>query len=582
MYERRAAKVTLLAAAPATVCVVELRYSGQARAEKIVAAARLIISVSFLLSLQLDPTSDGFFRRQGFILPVGYAIFAAVAFIVAWRRNGLRRWTIATHVIDILFFGINLLVPDASTTPRFLSVLFPLFSACLLFSWKSGLITVLISASVYLAGAIAVTQSQGSGVLLAEHFFYRTAGYAVIAALMLWARSREEILEQEIASLSAWPHDFGDRVPTRELLERVITVMNAPRVLMIWEEPDEPWLHVAWKFGDEFRWIREAPTKYEAPVNDELTECSFIARDARFADERVIIRSGDDITEWTGEPLQKELRDDFNIRSVMSIHLVGTTFTGRLFLLDKQTYTADDLLFGELVARFVVSRLDQFYLLHRAQQFAVGSERLRLSRDLHDGVLQSLTGAALQLEAVRALMTRDPAAALERLTEVQGVIATDQRELRSFIRQLRPAAAHETDVRLSDRFAQLADRFRKQWGLTVDVHLDGLKQLLPQDLKHEIYSIVSEAVANAAKHADAAHVEVRIDTTQDAVNVTVRDDGRGFPFIGHYDLQELNEMKRGPVTLKERVSFLGGNLLIDSTPHGSTVQVNVPYNWMGA
>jgi signal transduction histidine kinase len=108
-----------------------------------------------------------------------------------------------------------------------------------------------------------------------------------------------------------------------------------------------------------------------------------------------------------------------------------------------------------------------------------------------------------------------------------------------------------------------------------------LTHLLSQALKQEIYSIVSEAVANAAKHAGARIVRVKLESSSHYVRVHVTDDGGGFPFNGRYDLALLNELKRGPVTLKERIAYLGGDLVIDSTSSGSTVDVKIPFDWMG-
>ena len=77
------------------------------------------------------------------------------------------------------------------------------------------------------------------------------------------------------------------------------------------------------------------------------------------------------------------------------------------------------------------------------RETAVTTERLRLARDLHDGVLQTLTGAALQLQTARRLLARDAAAAEERLSQVQRIIAAGQNDLRFFIQQLGPRRGTE-------------------------------------------------------------------------------------------------------------------------------------------
>jgi signal transduction histidine kinase len=101
--------------------------------------------------------------------------------------------------------------------------------------------------------------------------------------------------------------------------------------------------------------------------------------------------------------------------------------------------------------------------------------------------------------------------------------------------------------------------------------------LLPANMRLQIFSLVSEAVANAAKHAVAKHVSVAVAAKQDEIRIRVRDDGRGFPFTGTYDLAALAHMQQGPSTLKARVAELGGDLRIISSSAGAQIDIRLPY-----
>src|SRR5207244_1018734 len=105
----------------------------------------------------------------------------------------------------------------------------------------------------------------------------------------------------------------------------------------------------------------------------------------------------------------------------------------------------------------------------RLRQAAATEERVRLSRDLHDGVLQSLTGAALKLETAQRLLDKQPAAARQRLAEIQHLIADEQRNLRFFIRDgtLDPLSAAAGDMSLETRLRLMAQRLEDVWGLRV-------------------------------------------------------------------------------------------------------------------
>ena len=145
-----------------------------------------------------------------------------------------------------------------------------------------------------------------------------------------------------------------------------------------------------------------------------------------------------------------------------------------------------------------------------------------------------------------------------------------------FISQLRPPRDAGATPNLHSRLASLADRFRRQWNVTVDVAVTPAVPILPEGLAGEIYSLVSEAVANAAKHAQARKIIARVVIDAEDVVMSIDDDGRGFPFFGVYTLDELNAQKRGPVTLKERVESLSGSLSLYSTQEGSRIEIRVP------
>jgi signal transduction histidine kinase len=192
-------------------------------------------------------------------------------------------------------------------------------------------------------------------------------------------------------------------------------------------------------------------------------------------------------------------------------------------------------------------------------------------------VLQSLTGVALQLRTLPRLIPQKPDEAQKRFAEIEQVIVSTQKELRWFIDELRPNRRRsQTDAGLAERLVSLAQRFREQWGIEVENEVAPVVHLLPIGTRYEIYAIVNEGVANAAKHAAAKRVAVSIDVDDGDVLINVSDDGRGFPFEGRHDLPSLIESKRGPVTLKERVSSLGGAMVIDSSSAGAKLEIRVP------
>jgi signal transduction histidine kinase len=101
-------------------------------------------------------------------------------------------------------------------------------------------------------------------------------------------------------------------------------------------------------------------------------------------------------------------------------------------------------------------------------------------------------------------------------------------------------------------------------------------------MAREIYFIVNESLINAVRHAGASSVHAELSFDSDRINITVIDDGNGFPFHGRYELDTLFEMKRGPRTLKERISALKGTLSIDSRETGAHLDITLPLTEHGA
>ena len=268
------------------------------------------------------------------------------------------------------------------------------------------------------------------------------------------------------------------------------------------------------------------------------------------------------------------------MRSVQSWPLDGELVRGRIFCLDKSPLPLDDLSMGEFVAQLATSRLDGLYLLGRLQDARGLEERVRVARDLHDSLLQSQAGAALQLLAARRMLERDPAAAKQRLEEVQQHLEHGELEMRAFIRDLRPARAAAPTVdqlTFRERLLDQAQRIERQWNVSVTVAADAAADALSDKVTGDLFRLVQEGLVNAARHAQASSIRVELSVTGGRVNLTIADDGRGFPFTGVYDLESLARMDRGPVTLRERVTELEGNLtLITSQETGTELLITVP------
>ena len=159
-------------------------------------------------------------------------------------------------------------------------------------------------------------------------------------------------------------------------------------------------------------------------------------------------------------------------------------------------------------------------------------------------------------------------------------MALEQRELRSFIEDLRPArpfaAAAPEPLSLAGLLAPVRDRLAPQWKVPISIDISEPERRLPAAEGRAVALMVHEAVVNALKHASPTRVRVMVTTRAGSLVIAVGDDGSGFSFSGRYEHAALVNSGLGPASLRDRVASLGGSMAIESTPSGSVVELRVP------
>ncbi len=206
---------------------------------------------------------------------------------------------------------------------------------------------------------------------------------------------------------------------------------------------------------------------------------------------------------------------------------------------------------------------------------------LRTAMELHDGILQTLTGATLQIAAARRLISTNPQAADEVLEALGASVSAEQQEMRLYVDELKGSAPVWSDgsLGLANRIRALLDRVGMIWGLTTsaDVRVEGE---VGGELGRQMLRIIQEGTVNAARHGGAKSVSVEVAPEGRNIVISIADDGQGFSFHGEFDHEALKVKRLGPLSLKHRVEETGGSISINSTTGGSRVLVRLP-NLMG-
>jgi signal transduction histidine kinase len=575
-----------MAEAQLTRRLVSADYSPRIRAERLIASSRLVLAAFSLFAVWLDPYRPATHERTLYFLLLGYMFVALAVAAVVWLAHvPLVKLGLGTHVLDLSVFSLLTYLTEGPTSPFVTFFTFSLVAATLRWQWRGALWTAAAALIAFNGAGIYASEVLNDPAFEENRFVVRSVYLAVMAGLLAYLGAYEERRRRELSELAAWPATRvrGPELPEPGVLESAARVLGARRVLLAWEEADEPWLHLAsWCEGEFLSW-REAPGTFQPVVAEQLAALTFLSKDVRAAVPIVLHRDHQVPQAWRGTPIHPALQARFDVASILHLPLRGECFEGHLLALDKPHMTADDLLLGDVVAHEVASSMDQSLLSRRLRQAAAAEERMRVSRDLHDGVLQTLTGAALQLETVQRLWETEPRAARERLAAIQRLIVDEQRDLRLFVRasKLAPVWLAPGFMGLDTGLRQLVHRLEGVWDLHVDLRLEPLDDRSSDILAYDICFIVQEALANAARHAAASEVHVAVAREDGHVHVAVSDNGRGFPFEGDYDHAKLDAQQLGPVMLKERVKALGGTLAIHSTRAGARLDIRLPRNHEG-
>lgn len=196
-------------------------------------------------------------------------------------------------------------------------------------------------------------------------------------------------------------------------------------------------------------------------------------------------------------------------------------------------------------------------------------ERIRLGRELHDNISQTLYAVTLTLESVRRNMTAAPAIE-QRLDQCMAELRRLNQNVRAYIRELEPDAVHHAALApaLQAALASVAEPH----AVAVEHRLeDDVVGLLPAGHAAEIVNLVREAASNAVRHGRARHLTLRAARGDDSVVLALADDGAGF------DPASAAAGGHGLANMRARAAALGGSLDIDSAPgKGTRVVLTLP------
>ncbi|HLF88594.1 MAG TPA: histidine kinase [Anaerolineales bacterium] len=292
--------------------------------------------------------------------------------------------------------------------------------------------------------------------------------------------------------------------------------------------------------------------------------------------------------------LTQEIAQDPEISRVVSIRACksayciplrsGLDIYGVLFFAhpDKDFFTQENCEILDIMAVQAMNAIQNARLYQDLEQekerLAETQEetRRKLARDLHDGPTQSVAAIAMRVNFARRLIERSPKEASEELFKIEELARKTTKEIRHMLFTLRPLVLESKGLRAA--LEAMAEKMQETFGQDVFIEVDdNIVAQLDMGKQGVIFNIADEAVNNARKHAQAAHVWLRLKPSQRGLALLeIRDDGIGFDVEKMKSSYE-NRGSLGMINLKERSELINGVLQLQSKLGvGTRVQVYIP------
>ena len=202
-------------------------------------------------------------------------------------------------------------------------------------------------------------------------------------------------------------------------------------------------------------------------------------------------------------------------------------------------------------------------------------ERKRISRELHDEIVQTLTGINVQLASLKAAATMNAKGLQKKIASTQRLVEKSVEIVHRFARDLRPTLLD--DLGLIPALHSFMKDFTKRTGIRI--HLTAFtsdrSDQLDSAKRTAFYRLAQEALTNVARHAHASYVNVTVQKLARSITMEVADNGKGFEVDRVLIAKGNNRL--GVLGMRERVQMVGGQFELESTPGmGTTIRAQIP------
>jgi signal transduction histidine kinase len=574
------------------------------RTERWLATARVALTIAAVFALLLEPVNGVPYSPWLYWLLIGYLVNGVVVLVlVRFRPQSTNNFRVIVHAIDILWPVLISLFATAQHAPFFLFFVFVMAAAAYRWGFWETVATAVtavafleIEAFAMRAGLepavdrwLRVIHLPRLGVSVREldpqQLFMSSVYLVVLGFLLGYMSENQKKVRAERAVitrvLSSTRVEAGLTGTMQQILGEVMSIFGARRVLSASQEVHSYRVFLAEvnrdSAGDPLRWREALPETDKAYLLESHADAVYAARRGDGFQTVFLDREGTRLREGSTKFLEALGRvEKFDVMASVALAF-GKEWSGHVLLFDPEMMgdPEEELRFLQEFAQQVAPAIYNVYLVRRLRERAGALERARFARELHDGAIQSLIAVEMQLDVLRRQSGTQAPVVNAELGRIQKLLREEVLKLRELMQAMK---SFEVDAdRLLGFISDTVERFRRETGIAAEFVSELERVELAQKGCRELARIVQESLVNVRKHSGAHHVLVRLAQRAGNLQLTVEDDGKGFPFTGRLSHAELETTGKGPAVIRERVRLLAGELAIESTPgHGARLEVRIP------
>ena len=555
-----------------------------------ISAMRLVLSGSALLAIYVDPMVPTGLVDVIYTVLTLYTLYSAVLYVLSLKRSQLIPVRV-THWVDVAWYTLLIALGGGTSSVFFFFFFFAILLAAFRWGFAEGLCVTVVSTALYTTVGF-LTAPSGQEFELARALL-RPIYLLVLGYMIAYWGGAEATLKRRLSFLKEAGRlsnlRLGAGHTVGSMLERVRRFYDADRCILITKDPELPQYLLRQAYRDQpTRAVFAEPLSAgEASALLTLPErCSIVAQPDRGRRSlngsfRVIyhvtylgLGEGDHGVDVT--TAAEELTRRFDGASFATVPMLVTDkdkgmweFVGRLFVTNSlRGLNKSDLEFLIQVSEHITPVVEELERLLRPALDVAAQERQRISRDIHDTIIQPFFGIKTRAETLHRKVSADENLPEHLKDSVEDLVRhtnEELKELRAYVKGLREGGAvvGSSFVTALRREAEVRGQL---YGLDVHVEVEANIHITDR-LATEVLHMVLEGLSNARRHnSDARRAVITVSSTGNSLVLKITNDGAG----------KLAKRRFIPRSITERAASLGGSVQVNSRNDLTEVIVEVP------